>query len=134
MISRRSIARRQAGGPQHQGRPSLPVAEYHQLVAGLTIERAKGRCEYCGRGVPLDPDHVINRSAGGADDDANILMLCAGPEGCHARKSWPYAKGRLVIEPVPDLPGLFRCAIRTGPNKHTWVETSVRHVGALSAR
>ena len=136
MIARRSIARRKAGGPQHQGRPSLPLVRYRSLVIWMATIRAQNRCEYCGRLGAIEAHHVSKRSAGGADAETNLIMLCRRH---HEQTDQPYAKGRLVVEPVDEsgarcLPnrgdGRFRCAILTGPTKHEWTESGVRICGS----
>lgn len=82
-LGRRSRARVRAGGPVAQGRPSLPLAEYRALVADIK-GRARGRCEvpWCRLRKPLDPAHVIPRSAGGADTADNIVAVC---RSCHRK-------------------------------------------------
>jgi hypothetical protein len=64
-------------------------------------EAHQGRCEECGKGVPMEGplvayDHIIPLALGGADTDANLQPLCTVP--CHARKTahdiWRIAKAK----------------------------------------
>lgn len=49
------------------------------------IERAHGRCEYCGTWqaivVEMEIDHVIPESAGGPTDAGNLCLTCVGCNG-----------------------------------------------------
>ncbi len=65
----------------------LSVWDYRMLDdSGVTgslrhrvLERANGRCELCGAAVtdtPIDVDHIIPRSKGGATDFENRQALC----------------------------------------------------------
>ena len=52
-------------------------------------------CAMCGKLVVLtypDPsafelDHIVALANGGKDIDSNLQVLCAGPMGCHAKKT-----------------------------------------------
>lgn len=48
------------------------------------------RCERCGSTINLHPHHIIPRSAGGGDEDDNLLTLCfrchVGDDGIHLKK------------------------------------------------
>ena len=103
-----------AGGVLSKGRASLSLIEWNALKARV-FKRAGRRCEHCKRKAPLEAHHVKKRSAGGADDERNLVALCGGPKGCHARTDFPLAKGRLVIEPIGEAYFLFR--VVTKPSK-----------------
>lgn len=52
--------------------------------------RDKFRCQYCGHRFKmsqLNYDHVIPRAQMGKTVWDNIVMACAGPQGCNARKA-----------------------------------------------
>lgn len=109
-LGRRAAARRAAGGPAVVGRDSLSVAGY-ALLKGMLWVRADARCERCrSRAGPLDPEHVVPRSAGGADSWANLWVACR--YGCHRLKEAPYATGRLLVEPQGD--GRFKFLLVRG--------------------
>jgi 5-methylcytosine-specific restriction protein A len=51
-------------------------------------ERDLYTCQQCGRiTTELEVDHIVPLWKGGADTDANKQSLCAGPDGCHAKKT-----------------------------------------------
>lgn len=53
------------------------------------LTRDRFTCQYCGkrkRAADLNFDHVIPRSHGGKTTFENVVMACAGPDGCNARK------------------------------------------------
>jgi hypothetical protein len=59
------------------------------LVCLSIVKRDQGRCRVCGRTVkPLSDDpkvraevhHIVYRSAGGSDDESNLLLTCGE---CH---------------------------------------------------
>lgn len=44
------------------------------------LQRCGFKCQYCGRHAtvaPIEIDHVIPRSLGGSDDDANLVAACS---------------------------------------------------------
>ena len=84
-----------AGGKLALGRDSLPLEAWRRLVADLT-ERAGWRCEDpgCRARAPLDPDHVVRRSASGPDHPENIVMVC---RRTHNDRDRPFRDGRLVV-------------------------------------
>lgn len=61
------------------------------------LERDAFRCRYCGRAAPdarLQVDHIMPRSAGGTDDDANLVTACFDcNQGKHTR----------VLRPLPGI-------------------------------
>ena len=107
-LGARSRARVKAGGKLAQGRPSVSLARWREIVAEVK-RRAGGKCEV-GFGFcwfkGKHPHHVIPRSAGGADSLDNIIWLCAWH---HQRVDAPYADGRLVIRSLGF--GVFHCQI-----------------------
>lgn len=68
------------------------------------------RCAVCGEGKPLDLDHLQRRSQSGGDT-GNVWALC---RDCHARRDWPFHRGRLVVE---QNAGMWWWAIVTKPDK-----------------
>ena len=51
-------------------------------------DRDQWTCQICGTPTDqLEIDHIIPMFQGGEDEDSNLQSLCAGPDGCHARKS-----------------------------------------------
>ena len=87
------------------GRASLPGAAYLRLK-WMILDRAGWRCERCRARIPLQVDHAVLRSHGGADVWSNLNALCIGSSGCHAMKDRPYRDGRLHVTPLGD--GRFR--------------------------
>lgn len=61
------------------------------------FERDKWSCRLCGTGNHLTPDHIIKRSQGGDDLEANLWTLCAY---CHGRKD----EYRLTPEEAGKIP------------------------------
>ena len=54
----------------------------------LALKRANGRCEKCGKRTQrLAVDHKIPVTRHGGHDLANLQVLCAGSDSCHARKT-----------------------------------------------
>jgi len=113
-LGARSRARVKAGGKLAQGRPSVSLARWREIVAEVR-RRAGGRCEVafidahacamrCGV-VGRHPHHVIPRSAGGADTRGNVIWICPAH---HSAVDAPYQRGRLVIRSVDDS-GVFWC-------------------------
>ena len=115
-LGTRSRARIRKGGKLAQGRPSVSLARWREIVAEVK-RRAGGRCEVwveprtdlrsyfrrhrleievewrcANRGY--HPHHLVKRSAGGADDARNIVWICPP---CHRMTDVPYAQGRLVL-------------------------------------
>lgn len=87
--------------------PVAPRLQVHTVKA----ERLRGRaamkrtdriklrdrytCQGCGRVTQeLEVDHIVPLWQGGADVDANLQSLCAGPDGCHAQKTAREAAAR----------------------------------------
>ena len=63
--------------------PRVPAAQRQALA-----DRAGGCCEYCLSQERFSPDpfsveHIMPRSAGGADDLSNLAFSC---QGCNNRK------------------------------------------------
>ena len=89
---RRARRRVRAGGKLAAGRPSETLAGYRAFRKRVRA-RAEGKCEvpWCRwRRGRFEMDHVVPRSAGGADADDNCVWLCAHH---HRRKH----EGRLFI-------------------------------------
>ena len=111
-----SRARVKAGGKLAQGRRSVSLARWREIVAEVKW-RARGRCEVasvdahgcvmrCGA-VGRHPHHVVPRSAGGADAASNTIWICLTH---HRTVEAPYSRGRLLIRAL-DESGLFWCKI-----------------------
>jgi 5-methylcytosine-specific restriction protein A len=50
--------------------------------------RDRYTCQVCHRiTTDLEVDHIVPLSQGGTEDDTNLQSICAGPNGCHERKS-----------------------------------------------
>ncbi|WP_136043328.1 HNH endonuclease [Microbacterium sp. K22] len=73
-------------------------------------ERAKGRCEGCGRIAPLELHHRKYRSRGGKHTASNLVALCGwgNHTGCHGRahgpnppQGWSLPSGR--CDPAEEL-------------------------------
>ena len=75
--SRRNTALRRAS-------IKIGKVEWNTLVDRL-LERAAGRCEYCGRncGASIEIDHVLPISLGGTSDAENLAVCC---RNCNASK------------------------------------------------
>lgn len=60
-------------------------------AARLRIWTACPNCAECGRLTAwprgFDLDHKVPLFKGGTNDDANLQVLCNGPDGCHERKT-----------------------------------------------
>jgi hypothetical protein len=59
------------------------------VVAALVIERARGRCEYCGmsqslQGATFHIEHITPRTCGGSSGEENLALACPS---CNLRKS-----------------------------------------------
>jgi hypothetical protein len=74
-----------------------------QVARFAAYVRAGGWCEVCGAALSRDAyeaHHRLRRSQGGTDGPANLLALCPGPSGCHARvhdnPEWGLVNGWLV--------------------------------------
>lgn len=48
--------------------------------------RDGGRCRICGRRTKVEKHHVLARSLGGKDEPSNLIVICGGPTGCHAKR------------------------------------------------
>ena len=111
-MGERAGARRAAGGQLAAGRPSATRLAYRALVERC-LERARWRCERCGRDRrPLDPHHVLKRSRGGADTGNNVVILC---RACHDHTDAPYCRGRLMVQPLGS--GRFLFLVLQGASK-----------------
>jgi len=92
--SRRRI---RAGGPLALGRPSASLEAWREIRAQV-LARARWVCQVCGVRTRLEVHHVVKRAQGGSDFDLDRLVaLC---RACHAQTDAPYARGRLVINPL----------------------------------
>jgi hypothetical protein len=60
-------------------------------------------CQLCGALQPLSAHHIIPRSQGGDDVEANVACLCGdGTRGCHGRvEDSPHARHRLRLVMTP---------------------------------
>jgi hypothetical protein len=70
--------------------------------------RSAGFCEICGVAIYRDAyeaHHRKLRSQGGTDAGSNLLALCPGPSGCHARihmnPTWAKDNG-WIVHPAAD--------------------------------
>lgn len=71
-------------GWTYKKEPLKPVSRYIlPQVRRRVLERAKGRCELCGRKGKLEIHHFLPPSMGGASHPLNLIALC--PE-CHGRQ------------------------------------------------
>lgn len=61
--------------------------EFSERVRGLVLERARGRCEWCGKYARLEIHHRLYRSRGGLGNIENAVALCGwgNHTGCHGR-------------------------------------------------
>ena len=107
----------QAGGKLALGRDSETRDGYRALVSRL-LERARRRCEWSGVRGLLDPAHIRARSAGGADEEDNLVMLA---RAAHDLMSAPYARGRLLVAPL----GQGRFCFRLVRGAHKWAPKTV---------
>jgi len=113
-LGQAAIERVRAGGKLAVGRESVSLIAWRAIV-GAVKARAHGLCEVGGwvhRGD--DPDHVVPRSAGGADRMENVIFLCRFH---HEQKNWEFSRGRLLIR--ADGRGGFDWQIKKATNK--WV-------------
>ena len=114
-LGARSRARVKQGGKLAQGRPSVSLARWREIVAEVK-GRAGGYCEVAfGPEQPCPflgahPHHLIKRSAGGSDDAANVVWICPR---CHQMTDAPYATGRLMLRREVRV---FGCIV-TAPDK-----------------
>ena len=132
-LGTRSRARIRKGGKLAQGRPSVSLVRWREIVAEVK-RRAGGRCEVwveprtdlrsyfrrhrleievewrcVNRGY--HPHHLIKRSAGGSDELCGIVWICAR---CHRMTDAPYRAGRLVLRRDRDR---FLGRVVFAPNK-----------------
>lgn len=81
---------------QQPGKPWAKSPDAPLRLRGRALQERNHRvrvrdactCQSCGV-VTLEGevDHVIPLSQGGSDDMSNLQWLCAGPDGCHAKKT-----------------------------------------------
>src|SRR5882672_3329282 len=101
----------QGGGPRATGRPAATLKEW-AAIRRVVFQRARWRCQACGRWGALEVHHVIKRAQGGSDFDLDRLVaLCPL---CHAQTDAPYARGQ----------GRFTCEVIQAADK--WVIRSER--------
>ncbi len=80
----------------------MTYAEYLQTphwkeTRAAAIARARGRCAVCGRGDrPLEVHHRTYERLG-EELPEDLVVLCGGPQGCHAA----YELGCEVLQGVP---------------------------------
>jgi len=60
-------------------RTKLGLKEYARLCAKV-FESAGWKCEFCGRMTGLSCHHLTFRSAGGGDEEENLVAVC---QKCH---------------------------------------------------
>lgn len=122
-VGAKARARIRAGGPTSVHRSALSRHDYAALRLYVIVRDGR-QCVVCGsRRGPLDVDHVVPRSRGGADDPSNLLTLCR-PH--HRQKEAPYARGRLVITAL----GSERFDTRIVFARDKW-EARARELGTL---
>ena len=74
----------QGPGGYGEGRGGRP---WRRLVEQVKL-RDKFTCRCCGVVTEHgECDHIVPRAQGGSDDMSNLQWLCAGPDGCHAKKT-----------------------------------------------
>lgn len=91
-------ARLRAGGPTSLHRDALSLAGL-AVLRELVFARENWRCGWCCSFAPLQLEHAVERSAGGADTWSNTWGVC--PNG-HLLKTASYTTGRLLVEPLGD--------------------------------
>jgi hypothetical protein len=90
--------------------PSIPLA-----LRRLVVERARGRCEYCGlsqegQEATFHIDHVVPVKAGGLTIAENLALACVS---CSLRK----AARQTAVDPVSgEVVALFH------PRREAWTE------------
>jgi len=56
----------------------------------MIYQRANYQCELCGNTQGLQKHHIVKRSQGGGDNQANIILLCwhchHGTKGVHGKR------------------------------------------------
>ena len=55
-------------------------AERYGALMKRILERDRWRCQFCGAQVNLQVHHIVFRSQGGSDSEANLITACAE---CH---------------------------------------------------
>lgn len=119
-VGARAARRIRAGGPTSVHRQALESSAWRALVAYCRA-RERGRCFHCRdpRCLPLDPHHVVKRSAGGDDSVDNIVTL---GRPCHDWTDAPYSgrRGRLVIRALGRE--RFVAAVVQAPSKWAGIE------------
>jgi len=120
---RRTPIRR--GRPLRRGRPPARRTPLRRTTAlkrrpftpASAAQRTKvkgARCLVCGSHTPIDPAHLIARSAGGCDDALCVVALC---RSCHRR----YDSGALDL------------VAHLEPNHRAEAAHAVGHVGLAGA-
>ncbi|AOZ08158.1 HNH endonuclease [Cupriavidus malaysiensis] len=77
---------------------AMAPTQSEQRMAGRKLQARRLRiwtndptCAGCGQVTAFpagfELDHRVPLSQGGADTDENCQVLCAGPDGCHAKKT-----------------------------------------------
>ena len=117
-VGQASRRRIRAGGPLALGRPSASREAWRE-IRGQILARAHWRCQACGLPTHrLEVHHIRKRAQGGSDFDLDRLVALCPP--CHAQTDAPYARGRLVINPLGG--GRFTFEVIRGIDK--WVTRS----------
>lgn len=80
---KRSRVRPKRRAPRRRDAPRWDWEQWQQGNQ-LLVARSEGACERCGDPRPYAIErHHRKRRRDGGDRLSNILLLCAGPEGCH---------------------------------------------------
>ena len=62
--------------------------EDYRLLHRQVLDRDGWRCQICGRGQHLEVHHLKLRSQSGADEEQNLITLCAQCHEAVHRKPW----------------------------------------------
>jgi 5-methylcytosine-specific restriction protein A len=78
-------------------------------------------CARCGKLTQwpdgFEADHIVALAHGGDDDESNMQVLCAGPTGCHAKKSLAEGHHDQAVSFFPDWlePSIASLTVIFGP-------------------
>ena len=72
-----------ASGHNYRARRAAAEGSFTAAQWRALVEAYGGRCAYCGRVAPLEPEHKIPLSRGGTNDISNIVPAC---RNCNAKK------------------------------------------------
>lgn len=99
--------------PRRREAPRWSWDEWQEANQTLYV-RSGGCCERCGRYTSAMERHHRKRRRDGGDRLCNILLLCAGPGGCHAHVTEHPAEARrfgFIVSAYADpavIPVLYR--------------------------